>query len=424
MPTIKNRNTNSDLISRFRKNSLATESSYLILAQGFGMALSMLITLIRPKLLSVDEIGVVSYIAGIVSFMAGFFSLGLDNTISRLIVSEQNYEKRNRLINYLSLSGVILGFALGLILLAATPAIPYFGREEAVKFILIIFPFAGYNVMRIYLESGSIATGKRRTLIWMSFSYPLLYLVSLTIFSYFKMYNLRSAIILEYLIHFIVVFVPLILLLKGFSMDKEVATRIKDEQNKNGWKIYFSRIIFVPTFNLDVMILGAFHTFANVGMYSLANLITSPISVIGQSFSKSMYRRFKDNIPKKHMIVLSVISWLFSLLIFVLGFIAINYFFDKSYSFTLILLPFAIIIANIRGITSPYIYFMNVKGLANEVRKCAVVGLVLNIILNFSLIIPFGSVGAMLASIVVLSVNLFMRIHYVKRYKHNNLEKI
>jgi O-antigen/teichoic acid export membrane protein len=67
---------------------------------------------------------------------------------------------------------------------------------------------------------------------------------------------------------------------------------------------------------------------------------------------------------------------------------------------------------------------MNVKGLANEVRKCAVVGLVLNIILNFSLIIPFGSVGAMLASIVVLSVNLFMRIHYVKRYKHNNLEKI
>lgn len=417
MPTIKNRNTISDLIRRFRKNSLATESSYLILAQGFGMALSMLITLIRPKLLSVDEIGVISYISGIVSFMAGFFSLGLDNSISRLIISEQNSEKRNILIKYLSLSGVILGFALGLVLLTITPAIPYFGRKEAVKYILIIFPLAGYNVMRIYLESGSMATGKLRTLIWMSFSYPLLYLISIVVFSFFNVYNLKTAIILEYFIHFIVVFIPLILLLKGFSMNKEVAKEIKDEQNMNGWKIYLSRIIFVPTFNLDVMILGAFHTFANVGMYSLANLISSPISVIGQSFSKSMYRRFKDTIPRKHMILLSIVSLLFSLTIFAVGFIAVYYVLDESYRFTLILLPFAITVANIRGITSPYIYFMNAKGLADEVRKCAIVGLILNIVLNFSLIIPFGSIGAMLASILVLSVNLLMRLYYVKQYE-------
>jgi O-antigen/teichoic acid export membrane protein len=417
MPILKNRDSISNLISRLYKNKLATESSYLILAQAFGMALSMLITLIRPRLLTVDEIGIISYIAGIVSFMAGFFSLGLDNSIARLIISEDNHTKKNRLINYLSFTGIVLSFALGLALLAITPLIPYFGREEAIKYILIIFPLAGYNVMRVYLESASMAIGRVKTLFWMSFSYPLLYVISISAFSILDLYKLRTAIILEYFLHFVVIFIPMILLLKGFSFDKVIITKIKDEQNKNGWKIYLSRIIFVPTFNLDVMILGAFHSLANVGIYSLANFMSSPISVIGQSFSKSMYRRFKDKIHRKHMILLTIVSVSLSLIIFIVGFIAILNFFDESYRFTLILLPFAIIVANIRGITYPYIYFMNAKGLANEVRKCAIVGLILNLVFNFSLIIPFGSIGAMLASILVLSVNLLMRIHYVNQYK-------
>lgn len=411
----------SKTISRFNKDSLKKslvgESSLLIISQGIAMGLSMLITLVRPRLLSVEDIGLIAFIAGIVSFISGFFTLGIDNSIGRLIINNEVPSNKNKYYNYMGVIGILLAFIMGVALLSAIPILPLFGRGDAARFLPLIFPFAGYNVLKIFMESGSIATGRIKLLSLHIIAYPILYLVTIAIFYYMGNYNIHTAIISEYTIHFFVAFIPLVLTIKHFSYDKKIISDIKIEQRIHGWKIYISRIIFIPTFNLDVIILGAFHPLSIVGVYSMSNLIASPISVIGQSFSKSMYRRFgKNSISKKHLRVLSLVSLLFSIVIFLIGYIAIKFYLGKDYMYVLLLLPFSIVVYNIRGITSTYTYFMNAKGLSNEVRKCAVVGLILNLVLNFGLIIPFGAIGGMSASIIVLAVNLLMRMHYVNRF--------
>lgn len=404
----------------FQRNASLGESSIMLFAQGFGMGLLMLVTIVKPNLLTANEIGIIAYITSIVSFMSGFFTLGIDNSIARLIINSSDFAKKRLLESYMNIIAIFLSLILGIVIVSITPIISFFGKKEVLEYIFYVFPFTGYIILRAFLDSGNFALGKIRIASIQMFIYPLLYLLCIGIFYILNMYNLTSALILEFILHFIVVLIPMIGTFKYFQIDKKLIKEIRIEQKERGWKIYFSRILFLPSFNMDVIILGAFHTLSSVTYYSMANLISSPISIIGQSVSKSMYRRFGNAISKRQIVIVTSISIAGSILIFLIGFFVVQFYLPDGYSYILILLPYSIAVAIIRGITSLYTAFMNAKGLANEVRTCAIVGLITNITFNFGLIIPFGAIGGMIAGIIVLTINLLMRIYFVNNYSRQN----
>ena len=63
---------------------------------------------------------------------------------------------------------------------------------------------------------------------------------------------------------------------------------------------------------------------------------------------------------------------------------------------------------------------MNAKGLAEELKRLAFIGAVANLVFNFSLIIPFGSMGGCVASLLVVSIILVFRIYYCRKYEKDH----
>ena len=59
-----------------------------------------------------------------------------------------------------------------------------------------------------------------------------------------------------------------------------------------------------------------------------------------------------------------------------------------------------------------YTYFMNANGMAKEQKVVAYVGLAVSLSANFGLIIPFGAMGGVYASIVILIAILSVRMYF------------
>jgi O-antigen/teichoic acid export membrane protein len=414
------------LLGQFKKSGTARESGMLFFAEGFGLVFSILIYLVRPKLLTVAEIGLISYVVSLAGFFSGFFSFGLDNTGARLILHQPDVESKKRLAGMILLIGMILCALFSLFMFAASLFIPYFGRKEALPLLYNILPFVGYNILLIIYNQICYALGTMKQAAAQLFLYSFLYFLLMLALNYLGVYTVKTAIISEFGLHMLVVAVPVIFLyFRKLRFHKELWGFIKKEQKEKGWKIYLSRVIFIPSFNMDTLILGFFHSLDSVAHYTLSATIASPISIIGKSVSQSLYRKFSDynKIEEKKVILLSVITLGAAVCCYIAGVIVVKRFLGKSYYPMLSILPLAIVVAIIRGINNIYISFMNAKGLANQLKNCAIIGLVANIIFNFGLIIPFGAVGGVYASIIVLGIIFMMRIYYCNQYTKGQLVK-
>lgn len=409
----------SNIIQRYKKGGTIYESLMMFCAEGIGLMFMLFIYLVRPKLLSIDNVGLIAYIASLITFFSTFFVLGVDNTGARLIISQENEKSKKRFAGLTLLLGIILSFIFTIFMFGVSFIVPYFGNPQASALIRMVLPFIGYNVLLTIYSQVCYALGKIREASIQLALYSVIYFGAMLLLYYFGIFNLKSAVIVEYGIRMLVVMIPIFInYYRYLRFYKEEWKEFKKEQKERGWVIYFSRVIFFPTFGLDSLILGYFYPLASVAHYTLSNTISAPINVIGNSVSQSLYRRFsnKNRIDKKYVIILVFITLIASIGCFVVSFAVIKYFLGVKYMPMVYILPVTIIAYALRGITTIYTSFMNAKGMAHQTRNCAIVGFIGNVVFNFGLIIPFGAFGGAVSSVLVLGTNLSMRVYYCRKY--------
>jgi O-antigen/teichoic acid export membrane protein len=407
-------------IKNLIKNKIAQESGMLFFAQLLNVAISGLIFMIlRPAFLSPYDIGLISYINSIIITLAHFFNFGLDNTGCRLILNESDQKEKQRIAGMTISIALILSFSFSIVIFLATFFIPSFGDDKIVPLIRLIVPFCAYSILQFFIINICYALGRIRLAALMIISFSILYLPLMILLDKFDIYTVKIALFSEYLIQVIVLLLPMLIVGgKYIKIYKDLWQPIKKENKTVGIKVYFARIIFLPSFEIDKLILGAVRSLESVGFYTLAKMIAGPAIIIGQSIAQSLYRRYadQDSISKRLAIVTLFSVLIVASLMMVLGYFIVDVFMNEQYEPILQLLPLAIVAASINGYLAIFTSFMDAKGMANEVRNVAIVGMVLNIGLNFSLIIPFGMIGGMIARILVLLAMLFMRMHYCNRY--------
>lgn len=404
----------------YKKGGTIYESLMMFCAEGIGLMFMLFIYLVRPKLLSIDNIGLIAYVASLVSFFSTFFVFGIDNTGARMIISQQDEKSKNRFAGMTLLMGIILAFIFSVFMFGVSFFVPYFGNPQASILIRMLLPFIGYNIVLSIYSQVCYALGKIREASIQLALYSIIYFGIMLGMYYLGIFNLKSAMMVEYGIRMLVVIIPIgTIYYKYLRFYKEEWKKFKKEQRERGWIIYFSRVIFFPTFGIDSLILGYFYPLASVAHYTLSNTISAPINVIGNSLSQSLYRKFsnKNRINKKYVLFLVFITLIASLGCYIVSFAIIKYFLGNKYMPMIYILPVTILAYALRGITSLYTSFMNAKGMAHQTRNCAIVGFIGNIVFNFGLIIPFGAFGGAVASVIVLGTNLGMRVFYCSKYR-------
>ena len=400
-------------------NPTIVESGKMYVAEGIGMLFAFLIMLTKSKLLTVDEVGLINYIVALVSLTSAFFNFGLDNTAARVVLNEKTKADKEKVTGTALLLSIILAEIYGIILIAINLSVPLWGNTEVQPLVYLILPFAGYNIVLVTYKQICYANGSiREASIQLSISY-ILYWIFLLIAHFLGFLDLKVALISSYGINMATVVIPILFFhWKHIRIDKSSFQKIRKEQRERGWKIYLSRVFFSSTFNLDTLILGIFHPLDAVAHYTIAKYIAMPVSMIGNSVSQSTYRKYSDQkkISRKLISRVTIITVIAAIVMMVVGVLMVL-FLGKEYYGMLAILPLAILYSVINGVSAIFNSFMNAKGMAEELKRLAIIGAIANLVFNFALIIPFGALGGVVASLLVIITILIARVFYCKKYE-------
>jgi O-antigen/teichoic acid export membrane protein len=407
------------IINKAKSSTLILESGMMFTAEGIGLMFAMFITIFRGRYLSVDDIGLIGYITTVIAFFSAFFNLGLDNTGARLVLNQKDKAEKKEITGMVLLLTIVLCAVFSVFMIIVNIFLPVFGYGQAVRYIYMILPFAGYNILLITFKQLCFGLGEIKRASFQLFISYVVYFAILFILQLTGNMNLATANFFSFAVNMLTVLLPVFYIYrKNLRWNQGAWDKIKVEQKERGWKIFFSRVIYISSNNLDVLILGFYHPLSSVAYYTLSKYFSMPILIAGNSISQSLYRKYgvTNHIDKRMLRTIVILVFAAAMGIYLISVGAV-YVMGNEYRPVLNILPLSLLSYCFSGINAIYVSFMNAKGMANELRNLSIVGMLVHLVSGFALIIPFGAIGGIWSYLITIIVVLSMRIYYCNRYK-------
>lgn len=201
---------------------------------------------------------------------------------------------------------------------------------------------------------------------------------------------------------------------------RDVAERVSElvrHAREYGFQIYVGRLLSIGTYNMDVLMLGAFSSSRSVGFYTLAGSIAgaSGLPVMGLATALFAPLAREREIRSRWLLVAACGGVISAVGAWALAGPFIGLVFSDRYSLAArLVLPLALAQA-VRGVTSVYNTFLSAHGRGRELRNAGFVLTASNLVLNFGLIPPFGAMGAAWASFLALIANLIAHVAFYRQ---------
>lgn len=401
------------------KQTVLKNTFWLYFSNFFLKITKIIIIFLSAKYLGSYGYGYFSYILAIVNYFFLFVDWG---SVYLFVRDYQNEENKKYLTNnFISFRLVLLLISFCMIIFGFL----FFKDWNSRIIFLIIFIFLTISQLKYILyaifkaikrfEYESITNlieglvillftfilvQKTKDPLFLSISYLIGILISFlfTLFLFSKVFNLKDF---------------------NFHLDKARYFFI------NGTPLMFFDILLIVFFTADQIILGYFRGYQEVGYYSLVTkLITNLVLIIGFFLSAFLpfFAEIKNDINRVLKILnkVLILNLIIYLLVCFLGFILIEpifkLFFNKEYLSSITLFKFLVL--SLLLITNIYIFdyalFIYNKVWQNFFATSICV--ILNVILNFILIPPYGIYGAALATYISQVLNLILTYYLVKKY--------
>jgi len=188
-----------------------------------------------------------------------------------------------------------------------------------------------------------------------------------------------------------------------------------------GLHMYSAQVADQSTYKLDGIFIGYFVNSTQLGFYELASLIVSPMAMLSQSLSMSLFKGFArlEKIPKK--VIYFNLLWLASCvfgLTLIAKYIVLTLFSARFLPVASLVIPWAFA-GFFQGMYQPYNMFLGAHGMGKELRNVSLIQMVFNVTGNFTLIYLYGVWGAVIASAIAKAIEYGGNIWYYRRYLMN-----
>jgi len=183
-----------------------------------------------------------------------------------------------------------------------------------------------------------------------------------------------------------------------------------------GFHSYTGDLASTATSRTDSLILSHFANTTAVGYYKLAGLIISPMVMFSRSLSTTMFRRFADAPRISARVLWANTAWLIMCLLSIglVGKPIVHVIFGQKYDPVCDLLFLVAIASLFNGLATPLNWFLGAQGQGRYKRTVAVAVGVSSLVLDFSLIPPFGMMGACYAGVLSTLIYLLLTAHYYR----------
>jgi O-antigen/teichoic acid export membrane protein len=398
------------------RSRLTGQSAIFTLASALVMVLGAVGKAILAGQLSPTGFGTLAFGISFLTFTAIFFEFGAFTPAARRIAHASGAE-RSELIGASLAIFVPIGllFCIAVFVLSFTVT-PVFGINAGGPLRVsspIAFAYA-FSVASTQVAQGADRFGARSLADLIG---QVAFIIALIAASALGRLTVTLALLINSAGLLVTVVVFTVALRPHFARVVEHSKAILHDARTWGVQLYIGRVLSIGTYNMDVLMVGAFANPKAVGLYVLATALAQasglPMVGLGGALFAPLARapRLEARWP--------LIAWGFGAVgivgVVALAPVLLDLFFSPAYR-PVAGLAFPLALAQaVRGVTTIYNTFLSAHGRGRELRNCGIVLTGSNLVLNFALIPPFGATGAAWASFAALVANYAGHIYYYRR---------
>jgi len=197
---------------------------------------------------------------------------------------------------------------------------------------------------------------------------------------------------------------------------------------KKSWPFLFSGIFYMIYFRIDSVMLGMFSNMKEVGYYNAAYNLFIAIFIIPEIITMSFFPKLsyfyeRDKLKFRKIfsnfkLIIVIISLPLTVLLFLLSDFVIIKIYSQEYSASINLLKILSIIILFGFLARIYSWFLTSADEQKQVAKVQGLAALLNIILNYFLIIKYQAIGAAIATLITgLALLVFYYLFFRIKWK-------
>ena len=370
-------------------------SQILVLIIGLG------IKTIQVRVLTTYEYGLLALFGSITSFIVLFFHYASFSSLKVLLANNEDTKKEKEYFGLGIIIALVIGVLFSLLLFYISFFVDDFLQVEIGGIIRLLAPFCFILPFQFLISEIAIGASKLKSLAVFHLFSKGLFIFSLFILWKGSGLNVPLIVLLNLLSWFVATTAVLLGLKPSFKNIKENLRLVNTKNKSFGLSYYYGAIVNQSTFKLDELFITYFVNITQLGFYTLASIICSPMTFLSRAFVNSIFKKLalKDRIPIRVFVYNTL--WLGFCVLFLYltsDFIVSKLFGEEYMQVSVYILPLSIAFL-FQGMYAPF-SFLTVKSKGRELRNVAYLEAFVNIVGNIILIPILLVEGAIYASIL------------------------
>jgi O-antigen/teichoic acid export membrane protein len=208
-----------------------------------------------------------------------------------------------------------------------------------------------------------------------------------------------------------------VLLRPLFARPFEQIRRLGAGAREYGLAIYAGRVTSVGTFNLDVLMLAALADVQTVAVYTIARALATFASVPADGIAAAIFPRMarQHGVQGRDLRVVAGVTAASAVVVVAVGAALAALFFSDAYADLPLYAAVLAVAYGMRGISALYMGYLAARGRGRALRDAGLALTGANLAFNAMLIPAFGGVGAAVASVLAIGINLAMLLRGYRR---------
>lgn len=406
-------------------NKLVTNTSVYTIGRILPKAASMVLLPIYTKYLTPNDYGIISSMGVLGSIIVVFFTLSIERSVIRLYYEYETEEEKKTFLGTVTLSIWMISTLIVLLLFLFSKYVGLTYRS------ISFYPFYAITILATFVNIFNSVPMIYMALKGQALKFVLLsmsqFILNSGIILWFILVQKDGAIgVLKANLYSTVVFLPYFIV---FSF-KICKMKFKYEMFKNAFNFSFPIVPailtgWVLTFS-DRVFIERYYNLSDVGIYSMAYQIAALIGLFTSSFGTAYDPLFfklanhqDQKLAQKKIFNYNELYLIIVILIcFCLSFFAkevVSLILDKKYVDVYLFVPiisFSYLFVSAGTLTSHF--FQQSKKMKPNMY-ISIFTAILNTILNFLLIVPFGTYGAAYSTVISFGVGWYISYYYCKK---------
>lgn len=285
------------VISKQKKQVILLYCSTLL-----SVLFGVLSSIVNTRFLDPSQYGDVRYVQNIINFIASLLLFGYFLSGSRLLALSDNNERSRRIRGALIVILSVAGFIL--LCTTAISSLFFLNKPSVSTLFLVSVPVCLFPLLSNYVNTtaqgdnhiGKLATARLLpALIYV----PIAYIV-------YRFFGATSSkmMLLQWGTYTIILIFVIISTKPSFKNLKSIFHELNEENKAYGFQLYLGSLVMVSTGYLAGIFIGHFNSDnSEVGFYTLALTVTSPLSMLPSIIGTTYFKQFakEPKIPSKVM---------------------------------------------------------------------------------------------------------------------------